>query len=494
MYTVTTTVAWLAGLPDLRLRVRAGRRGTHRDIRHVQTIEHAEPFEWLSGGELVLTTGVSLSDDVDRTAYVQRMAESGIAALGFGVGLSFPSIPADLLDAAEAAGLPVLEIPRSTPFEAVSHAVLDQLASARYDALLRAARAQPRMTRAVLHDGASALVRELAATLEGRVAVLDRAGGIVAAHPAGFVPEALPTATADALTSSDAGGQSVTVLAIGRRAEHGRLVLVGEQPPGPTGQILLGHAASLLALDAAKPDRVRAAQDRVDAAAFALALAHGGETGLHGAAGADGRIRVLALRAADEDAAQRVEATVGAALAEARRPGYVHRAATRIDVLVASDVDTADADRLLSALPTGVRSTTAAGLGSARPLSRVREAAQEAAILLGAAERGGPVVDSTTTAGALLLAPGPAREALTAVADRLLRPLRDHDAEHGSSLLESLRAYLEANGNWEEAAATAGVHRHTLRARIGRAEALLGADLSSARVRAELVLALATAD
>ncbi|NED68829.1 PucR family transcriptional regulator, partial [Streptomyces sp. SID10244] len=54
----------------------------------------------------------------------------------------------------------------------------------------------------------------------------------------------------------------------------------------------------------------------------------------------------------------------------------------------------------------------------------------------------------------------------------------------------SVRAYLEANGQWEAAAASLGVHRHTLRGRIARAEEILGCDLSIARVRAELLLAI----
>jgi purine catabolism regulator len=496
MYSMAiTTIGWLAGLSELRLRIRAAARQSPREIRHVQTIEHAEPFEWLSGGELVLTTGVSLTADVDRAGYVERMAEAGVAGLGFGVGLSFPTIPADLLAAAERVGLPVLEVPRSTPFVAVSRAVLDQLAAARYDALLRATRVQPRMTRAVLLAGAPGLVKELAVALDGRVAVLDRAGAAVAARPAGFVPEgAALDSSADAVTSTDARGESVTVLAIGRHAEHGRLVLASDRPPGPTEQILLGHAASLLALDAAKPDRVRAAQDRVDGTALALALAHGSTTALDGAAGPDGRIRVLTLRAPDAGTAERAESAVAAALVAAGRPGFLHRSDTRLHLLLPSDLDPPGAEAILAGVPRRHRAAVGVGLSAPRPLAEVREAADEAALIAAAADRGGAVADSVTVAGELLLAQGPARAALAEIAEHLLGPLRAHDREHGSPLTESLRAYLEANGNWEEAASALGVHRHTLRARIGRVEGVLRTDLSSARVRAELVLAFAAAD
>ena len=82
------------------------------------------------------------------------------------------------------------------------------------------------------------------------------------------------------------------------------------------------------------------------------------------------------------------------------------------------------------------------------------------------------------------------RQRLVALGAAVLTPVLDHDAEFGTGLLTSLRAFLEANGHWESAAAAVGVHRHTMRKRIEAAEALLGCDLAIARVRAELLLAI----
>jgi purine catabolism regulator len=74
--------------------------------------------------------------------------------------------------------------------------------------------------------------------------------------------------------------------------------------------------------------------------------------------------------------------------------------------------------------------------------------------------------------------------------DSLLGPLVDHDAAHGSALVESLRAYIEANGRWAEAAAALSVHRHTLRYRMRKISELTGRDLGDAGDRLELWLAL----
>jgi PucR family transcriptional regulator, purine catabolism regulatory protein len=81
-----------------------------------------------------------------------------------------------------------------------------------------------------------------------------------------------------------------------------------------------------------------------------------------------------------------------------------------------------------------------------------------------------------------------------AFAEALLGPLLRHDRCGRGELVDSLRAWLAHHGQWDPAAAALGVHRHTLRNRITRAEALLGRDLGTADLRAELWLALRLLD
>src|SRR5690606_6641782 len=79
-------------------------------------------------------------------------------------------------------------------------------------------------------------------------------------------------------------------------------------------------------------------------------------------------------------------------------------------------------------------------------------------------------------------------EAAAAYAEALLAPLREHGSR--ADLIESVRAYLAANGHWDAAAQRLGVHRHTLRYRIRKATELLGRDLDDPATRAELWVAL----
>jgi purine catabolism regulator len=88
-----------------------------------------------------------------------------------------------------------------------------------------------------------------------------------------------------------------------------------------------------------------------------------------------------------------------------------------------------------------------------------------------------------------LLDPAVAR----AFARGLLGPLREHDRTGRGDLVASLRRWLEHHGHWDTAATRLGVHRHTLRNRITKVEDLLGRDLDSPGVRAELWVALQAA-
>lgn len=69
----------------------------------------------------------------------------------------------------------------------------------------------------------------------------------------------------------------------------------------------------------------------------------------------------------------------------------------------------------------------------------------------------------------------------------LLEPLSRH---HRADLVGAVAAYLRHRGHWEAASRELDVHRNTLRARIARAEALLGASLEDPDLASRVWLAL----
>ncbi|MFF2550197.1 PucR family transcriptional regulator [Nocardia sp. NPDC058058] len=497
-------MSWVLSQPDLEIPLRGGVAGIARTIALVLTIESENPFGWLSGGELVLTTGTRLpATPAARAAHLRRLDERGVAAMGFGIGPAHAEIPADLIEVADEIGLPLFEVAISTPFAAIVARIAARSAQLRHDALLRAARTQPRMTRALVRSGARAIVRELATALRATVLVLDAETRVTDVHPDTPDDELLHTVrTAIATDPGATGGvhtdqgRSITHQRIGVGGRvHGSLVVVSPAPLSAVDQILLGHANSLLALDFEKPARLWEAQHRLNSTVLGLLLSSESDlapawTHLAQAADAAGRIRVLAAECDSLDAVDEIRSVAESMAVRSGHPLFLHLLARRVLVVLPGVAAVAFARELAADLGEGTRRSVRFGLSGEHPLPELTVAADAAGLAAAAAERGSAPSEFGALTGRSLLSFDSTRRVLDTLANTVLTPLIDHDAAHGSDLLFSLRAYLEANGQWEAAAAATGVHRHTLRKRIATAQGLLGCDLDSARVRAELLLAI----
>jgi purine catabolism regulator len=180
------TLASLVQHSALKLTALAGKDRLDSEVRWVHTSELDDPGPYLEGGELLLTTGLKLEvgDPEAMRGYVRRLTAAKVVGLGFGVGVGHDTVPAALVAAAERAGLPLLEVPRRTPFIAISKTVSAALAADRYKAVTAGFDAQRELTRAALApDGTAALLARLAAHLDGWAALYDASGAVVAAAP-----------------------------------------------------------------------------------------------------------------------------------------------------------------------------------------------------------------------------------------------------------------------------------------------------------------------
>jgi purine catabolism regulator len=181
----SVTLSALVAIAGLHLTVLAGEEQLGRPVRWVHTSELDDPAPYLEGGELLLTTGLKLGRSREKLRrYVHRLADAGVAGLGFGIGLTYGEVPAALVEAAEERGLPLLQVPQPTPFIAISKAVTAALAAEQYQAVTTSFEAQEELTRAALgKDGTAALIARLAARLGGWAALYDASGAVVAAAP-----------------------------------------------------------------------------------------------------------------------------------------------------------------------------------------------------------------------------------------------------------------------------------------------------------------------
>lgn len=397
----------------------------------------SKPVGWVHGTELADPTPFLEGGELLLTTglavvgadYVERLVRAGVVGLGFGTGLGHDVVPVELVEAAAKADLGLVEVPRGVPFIAISKAVSKALAADEYAALTRTSEAQRALTRAAVRGGVAGVVRRLGQWIDGWVVLLDAAGVAVHEHNARQVPGL----SAEVARLRTAGGLASAAFETG--GWHVFLQALGSRA---RGVLAVGTAAPLDAADlsivntaASLLTLALAQNDAVDAAHREL---RSGQFRLLLAGipidGLPSRFRVFLVDEPPDDGFW------------AEHEGRIVVLATEFDGFASSEVDVTEVAR------------------------GYREAQQ--------ARRAG-VRTFEDLAGSLKVPDG--------FADALLRPL---DAE----TRETLRVWLTHHGAWDPAAAELGVHRHTLRNRVRKAEQALGRSLDSPGLRAELWLAL----
>ena len=168
-------------LRELELEIVAGEGGLDHAVRWVHSSELEDPTPWLSGGELLLTTGLQLGDAAQQRAYVLRLVQHGLAGLGFGVGFSHARAPEALLATAAEHDFPVFEVPYELPFIAITEKAFSQLVNEQYAVLRRALSAHERLERIVLSErGLDGVASGLGAMIGGPALIFDARGELLA--------------------------------------------------------------------------------------------------------------------------------------------------------------------------------------------------------------------------------------------------------------------------------------------------------------------------
>ncbi|MGV0811096.1 PucR family transcriptional regulator [Mycolicibacterium boenickei] len=457
-------------------------------VRWVATSELADPGPYLEGGEILLTTGLETGSwDDEWDGYVRGLAEAGVAAVGFGVGLTHEQTPAGLVEACRRHQVNLLEVPRPTTFVAISRHVAHLLEEQESIATRESLQTQRKLISAAAKPNpVAAVITALAAALDGAACLLNPDGRVVTGpvgprrteFPLDEVADDVARLQASGLRSAAAQSNptlSVSVQPIGLRGRASAYLAAlvparateGQRQAVTTAVALLGlideqdrsrattrrHLRSR-ALELLAESDARTAQLVLDVDQPVTELpkhirflrAAGDESALEDAAAALERRGVLAGVLAGELCAvaepSRTE-TTGAQLADAG-----------LQVGVGNSVTPSDG-------ATGYRT---AGLALAQ-----------------ATEVSGAVVwDRVIDEGPLgLIDPDKA----AAFAEYWLRRL---DSEQ----LETLRCFLRHHGSRLKVAEELGLHRNTVRNRLAAIEALLPGRLDDPQTRVSAWIAL----
>jgi PucR family transcriptional regulator, purine catabolism regulatory protein len=495
------TVRRLAQHKDLGLTLVAGRQNADRVISWAHAIELADPTPYLSGGELVMTTGLKMGPTSDEQYdYVTRLSAAGVVALAFDTGTTFDRVPDGVLSAGDALGLPILQVPAGTPFIAITRAVIDELTADQLRSVQRVVDQQEVFARATLRDGIQGVVDALRRALLATAVVIGTDGRALAAsgpdteHVIHLSAEATRNMQshngrrrhASRVIADDAGYCTIQTVRAAQTV-RGYLAVRSNAALSASERLLVAHALSLISIELEKPAKLIDAEQRLRTAVALALLAEprSVDPGVLRYFGFDPDTEVVAVLLTNVGALLPAEREVTDMLAAAAVPYLM--ASIDDEIVLILPVEHAGqgpaVHRRLGAqlqrqLGGGQSAPAAMGdldisLNQARAAARVHAGGQFSeydhldifGILLGTRDRG----------ELQLLA-------------QSLNPLDADDADR--TLLTALEAFLGCNGQVEAAATKLNIHRHTMRNRLLRIGELTGCDLHSADTRAALWLAI----
>jgi purine catabolism regulator len=527
---------------DIDIRLLAGEQALDAAVRWVHITELEDPTPWLSGGELLLTTGLQLATPERQASFVRRLADHGLAGLGFGIGFGFDRVPEALVETARERGLPLFEVPYDVPFIAITEIAFSRLVNEQYAVLRRAIAAHERLERIVLSErGIDAVAGALSTLVGGAVMVFDARGGLLAQRP--FRTEvdeetiaALERELRDRTRAGERRGFAPTAgtlagraLALpvgasgprdGETADGGPLLqawLVAAKDTGSLSEfdrLTLHQAVTIVALEMLRR-RVAEDTERRLAGDVLSGIVTGELSGGEVARrlepfGLGTRVAVMVLtppRPGAGGMAAAESALAGALRGEAAdglvavHEGLVGALVPGLDEEELFPLAQRIADRATRALGLPLRlgvGRAVAGADARRAFHEARCALEALALAQpsgnGDADDAGPVRTSVATYRDLgsfqLLLSLQDDDALRLFCDSILAPIEESEGAYGGELMRSLEAFIEENGQWERAAKRLYCHRHTLRYRIRRVEELTGRSMGSARDRIEFWLAL----
>ena len=515
---------------ELEVNLLAGENSLDLPIRWVHMTELLDPTPWLSGGEVLLTTGMQLDTPEHQRELIELLADHQCAGLGFGIGFGHEQVPVALVEAAREREFPVFEVPYELPFIAITEAAFSKLVNEQYAVLRRALSAQERLERVVLSErGLEALAGTLATLVGASVLVFDVRGELLVQHAfrrhlgseelatlregvrerisrrdhVQFMPALEDPSRGLAIPVASEGGAGSGV-----PAPEAWLVAVKDDAPlSDFDRLALRQAVTIVALELLR-ERVAGDTERRLAGDVLAGLLAGELSGIDlqrrlEPFGLPGTVSVLALPKPSggngrAQSFQVAESALASALRAEATPALVATNGQVVALVpgMAEDELFALAERVserVSGELTGQQ--VRVGVGRAVAGGDARRSYHEArctleAISLGIAGRDAKIATYRDLGSFQLLLSLQDDEALKLFCDSILGPIEQSEGYYGGELMRSLEAFIEENGQWERAAKRLFCHRHTLRYRIRRVEELTGRDLASARDRIEFWLAL----
>ncbi len=494
---MAASVLDLIEMPHLRLRLRAGGKGVDRQVTWAQASDLDTPWEWMTGGELLMKNGRTLPRDAaGQLALMHGLVDHDTAGLILGMDPDTPELHAAVIDAADQLGFPIVIAPFSAGFAAIGRAVAEANMSGEGRRLAMTERIYTLIQRSVLRAGRGGILDQLSRELRCRLALLDAESGLPVLDGSSGPPEALRRVVVDLIAQR--GGALPGVLHFDADGMAGQIVEVPAEDPTalvtydfrstPPDLVLLQHVATAAAVVLVQQDIRREHRRRLGAETLANLLdlrlgEHELSRQLQEAGLAPERCVLVAVRGGSSTGERHLHLS----LDRHRIANLLLRRAGLLYALVPAG------PQPLAVLRRRLGDDALIGISDALVSARRAPAAvREANWAVREAENAPDHV--SRYADATLLSVLRDADEAQLVVDRVLGGLLAYDAAHSTALTATLDTFLRLDKSWQATAEEVGVHRQTVAYRLRRIEEITGRSLATTAHTAELWLALRARD
>lgn len=134
--------------------VLAGEEGLGREVKSVTVMDAPDIYNWMKGGEFLITTGYSIKDNPKYIEFlIKKLNEKGAAGLGIKLGRFIREIPESVVHVANELRFPLIHIPVKYAFVDIINPVLSNLVNAQSRKLMYSEKIHKSFTQLVISGG-----------------------------------------------------------------------------------------------------------------------------------------------------------------------------------------------------------------------------------------------------------------------------------------------------------------------------------------------------
>jgi purine catabolism regulator len=476
-----------------------------RPIRWVHVTELVDASSYLVGDEFILTTGMWRDRGNTALDFVQALETRSVAGIGFGLLHELDLVPSQLIRACRDRGVPLVVVPISTPFVAISQKFVDRLTIEREAELQRTLRLTKQLLAAADAPSATqalnALVRLLHRETGKDAWISDPTGRLLAHKGTATLIEIRAAATegSEAIGNQEECSVGDGPFWIVRPLRSGSRVsaIVGMSGPEVDLIVRTGLEAALpvVSLVLARERAGRETERRLAGELISLILGRQIEiaTARLTAYGVNPKHSLLAIVCSVADREQSLMLAEDW-LADWGRPGVFALRGNELFALleVSSLTSPVDAGEITSNLVVHI-GASAAGVGSiSSGIDKLRRSLIEAdqSCRLASRQGGGTVLSHQLAGSHTFLLALQDQDVADAFHKAVLGELEEYDRQHGSDLIATIRTFLKLGGRWQETANALSLHVSSVRYRLDLVEKLTGRRLDKTSDRVDFWLAL----